>query len=148
MNNTQSQLHSIQFATFHVENLLLGLSIDTIQEINRQHDVTGVPHSPDSVSGVINLRGEVVTVVDLRTLLGLKKQTTIQDSRCIIIHLQDELIGLLVDRIADTLTIPADEVEPTPSNVDGIEGRFFKGVHTLETGVVVLLDVEQLLETC
>jgi purine-binding chemotaxis protein CheW len=146
--NKIDNLHGTQFATFHVESLLLGVSIDTIQEINRQLDVTQVPHSPDSVRGVINLRGEVVTVVDLRTLLGLKRQTDTHDSRCIVIHLQDELIGLLVDRIADTLTIPADGIEPTPANIDGIEGRFFKGVHTLESGVVVLLDVEQLLETC
>ncbi|KAA1257782.1 Chemotaxis protein CheW [Rubripirellula obstinata] len=137
---------AITLATFYVDNMLFGVNIDVVQEINRLSDVTEVPHSPSSVRGVINLRGEVVTVVDLRSLLGMKRREIESDCRCVVIHSQDELIGVLVDQIADTLSVPQSKIDPPPANIDGIEGQYFRGVHTLDSGVVILLDVQQLLE--
>jgi purine-binding chemotaxis protein CheW len=148
MNATAEAIKTPQIATFHVGNLLLGVNIDAIQEINRQLDVTKVPHAPGTVLGVINLRGEVVTVVDIRTLLGMEKREIIDKCRCVVIHSQDELIGVLVDSVADILPIPENQIEPAPANIDGVDGRFFQGVHAMDNGVVVLLDVEQLLEAC
>ncbi len=134
-----------QFATFYVGELLLGVDIRFVQEINRQLDVTPVPNSPKHVRGVINLRGEVATVIDLRTVLGLPTIEQSNDTRNLIVHSQSEVIGLWVDRISDILTVKPDELSPPPSNVDGIEGRFFSGVYTMETEIVVLLDIEQVL---
>ena len=148
MHETSEIIDVPQIATFHVGNLLLGVHIDVVQEINRQLDVTRVPHAPETVLGVINLRGEVVTVVDIRTLLNMPKREITDQCRCVVIHSQDELVGVLVDRVADILSIPQDEIDPAPANIDGVEGRFFQGVHALDNGVVVLLDVEQLLEAC
>ena len=148
MNTTAEPTKTPQIATFHVGNLLLGVNIDVVQEINRQLDVTEVPHAPRTVRGVINLRGEVVTVVDIRTLLGMEKREITEKCRCVVIHSQDELVGVLVDSVADILAIPTNEIDPAPANIDGVEGRFFQGVHALDNGVVVLLDVEQLLEAC
>ena len=148
MQTTIELTNTPQIATFRVSNLLLGVNIDVVQEINRQLDVTEVPHAPDTVLGVINLRGEVVTVVDIRTLLGMEKQEISDSCRCVVIHSQDELIGVLVDSVADILSVPHNEIEPAPANIDGVEGRFFQGVYALGDGVVVLLDVEQLLEAC
>ena len=146
MTKTLEKLANLQVVTFYVENLLLGVDIAVVQEINRHLEATNVPHSPECVRGVINLRGEVVTVVDLRTLLGLEKKEPGPDSRCVVIHSQDELIGVLVDQIADTLSIPQNKIDPAPSNIDGVEGQFFKGVYTLDSGVVILLDVQHLLD--
>ena len=148
MNTTTELIDVPQIATFHVGNLLLGVNIDVVQEINQQLDVTQVPHAPSTVLGVINLRGEVVTVVDIRTLLGMPKREISEGCRCVVIHSQEELIGVLVDSVADILPIPQNEIDPAPANIDGVEGRFFRGVHALDNGVVVLLDVEQLLEAC
>ena len=148
MKTTTELIDIPQIATFHVGNLLLGVNIDVVQEINRQLDVTRVPHAPDTVLGVINLRGEVVTVVDIRTLLGMPKRNITDKCRCVVIHSREELVGVLVDRVADILPIPQNEIDPAPANIDGVEGKFFHGVHALEHGVVVLLDVEQLLEAC
>jgi purine-binding chemotaxis protein CheW len=94
---------------------------------------------------VINLRGEVATVIDLRTVLGLPPAEQTRDTRNLIVHSQNEAIGLLVDRISDILTIHPDQVSEPPSNVDGVDGKFFLGVHTLEKDICVLLDVEQVL---
>jgi purine-binding chemotaxis protein CheW len=138
---------SIQIATFYLDSLLLGLQINQVQEINRQLEVTSVPHAPSFVKGVINLRGEVVTVVDLRQVLGLPSAEITDDCRNVIIHHRGELVGLLVDQIADILTIESREIDPPPSNVGSVEGKFFRGVHSTDDEIVVILDVDAALDT-
>lgn len=135
----------MQFATFYVGDLLLGVDIRFVQEINRQLDITPVPNAPRHVRGVINLRGEVATVIDLRTVLGLPAAEESRDTRNLIVHSQGEAIGLWVDRISDILAVRPDQISDPPSNVDGVEGKFFLGVHTLESEICVLLDIEQVL---
>jgi purine-binding chemotaxis protein CheW len=135
----------LQFATFYVGHMLLGVDIKVVQEINRQSEITQVPHAPEYVRGVINLRGDVATVVDLRTILGLPKSDSNQQTRNLIVHHQGEAIGLLVDRISDILTLRDDEINPPPTNVDGVDGRLMSGVCTLESEIVVLLDIDEVL---
>jgi purine-binding chemotaxis protein CheW len=135
----------LQFATFYVGHMLLGVDIKVVQEINRQSEITQVPHAPEYVRGVINLRGEVATVVDLRTILGLPKSNSNQQTRNLIVHHQGEAIGLLVDQISDILTLRDDEINPPPTNVDGVDGRLMSGVCTLESEIVVLLDIDEVL---
>lgn len=134
-----------QFATFYVGHMLLGVDIRVVQEINRQNEITQVPHAPEYVRGVINLRGDVATVIDLRAVLGLPRATASRERRNLIVHSEGEAIGLLVDRISDILTLRTDEISPAPANVDDLDGRFIAGVHTLATGIVVLLDIEKVL---
>jgi purine-binding chemotaxis protein CheW len=135
-----------QYTTFYVGDLLLGVDIDVVQEINRQVDVTPVPNSSQHVRGVINLRGEVATVIDLRCVLGLACSGDSRDTRNLIVHSQGEAIGLCVDRISDILTITADEVSPPPANVGGVDGRYMQGVYAIDKDIVVLLDVEKALQ--
>lgn len=135
----------LQLTTFYVGELLLGIDIDRVQEINRLLDVTAVPRSPDFVRGVINLRGEVVTVVDLRALLGLPKTESTRLTRNMIIKNGDELIGMWVDRISDIVSMREDDLALPPSNVNGIDGRFFKGVYTMEKEILVVLNLSELL---
>jgi purine-binding chemotaxis protein CheW len=137
-----------QFATFYVGDILLGVDICQVQEINRQLNVTEVPQSPDHIRGVINLRGEVTTVADLRKILGLPPGEITREGRNLIVTSQGESIGFLVDRISDILTLRDDQISPPPSNVDVIAGRFFTGVHTMESEIVVLLDIEEALSDC
>jgi purine-binding chemotaxis protein CheW len=134
-----------QYATFYVGSLLLGIDIRIVQEINRQDAITQVPHAPSHVRGVINLRGDVATVVDLRTVLGLPRVAESRDARNLIVNSNGESIGLLVDRISDILTLRSDEIGPSPANIEEIDGRFIAGVHTLDSEIVVLLDVEKVL---
>ena len=134
-----------QFATFYVGNLLLGVDIRQVQEINRQLDVTDVPQAPECVRGVINLRGEVTTVIDLRTILGLELSEVTRTSRNLIVNSGGESIGFLVDKISDIITLRSDQINPPPTNIKGVQGRYFSGVHTLESEILVLLNVEEAL---
>ena len=144
-NDRDTTVDELQFATFYVGDILLGVDIRQVQEINRQLDVTEVPQSPDHIRGVINLRGEVTTVADLRKILGLPPGEITRDGRNLIVTSQGESIGFLVDRISDILTLRGDQISPPPSNVDGVAGRFFSGVHTMESEIVVILDIEETL---
>ena len=134
-----------QYATFYVGDMLLGVDIGVVQEINRQSHITQVPHAPRYVRGVINLRGEVSTVIDLRTILGLPAREFTPENRNLIVHYEGESIGLFVDRIADILTLREEDISDPPGNVDGVDGRLIAGVCTLESEIVVLLDIEQVL---
>ena len=137
----------IEFATFHVGGILLGIDIRKTEEINRQLDLTRVPHAPACVRGVLNLRGEVVTVLDLRTILGLEPAEVTETSRNVVVRSESEQVGLLVDRVADVVTVSAAEIEAPPANVSGMDSRFFKGVCKLDSALLVVLDVNEVLST-
>ena len=141
----ETEVQVQQYATFFVGNILLGIEISQVQEINRQLDVTNVPQAPKCVRGVINLRGEVTTVIDLRTILGLKQTEVTESSRNLILNYKDETLGFLVDRISDILALRTDEINPPPTNINGVQGKFFLGVHALETEILVLLNLEAVL---
>jgi len=143
--NAETITNHTQFATFYVGELLLGVSIDQVREINRHLEVTAVPHAPEHVRGVINLRGDVVTLIDLATILGVQAAEINQHSRNVIIHWEDQLVGLKVDRIADILSIPQKEIVSPPANVGAASGRFFQGVYSTDREIVVILDVEEML---
>lgn len=139
--------NEVEYATFHVGRLLLGIDIRHTEEINRQLDLTVVPHAPECVRGVVNLRGEVVTVLDLRSILGLEPQPLTAASRNVVVRTEGEQVGLLVDRVADVVTVSTEEMEAPPANVSGVSGRFFKGVYKLESALLVVLDVNLVLST-
>jgi purine-binding chemotaxis protein CheW len=131
----------IEYVTFYVGNLLIGVDIQHVEEINRQVNVTPVPHSPPHVRGVINLRGEVVTVVDLRKVLDMGETEVNQNSRTVVVNSGSEEIGLLVDRVADVMQARTDQIDPPPANISGVDGRFFKGVYKLDKSLLIVLDV-------
>jgi purine-binding chemotaxis protein CheW len=136
---------ALQFASFQVGDLLLGIDIRQVQEINRNLQITPVPHAPAAVCGVINLRGEVVTVVDLRTVLGLEKLEFSRSTRNVIIKHGGEQIGLLVDSVAEVVTCQADDTDSLPENLSGRESVCFSGVYKLPQGLLVLLNVAETL---
>ena len=135
----------LQLATFYLDGLLFGIDILEIQEINRQRDLTLVPHTLQQVRGVINLRGEVVSVLDLRRVLGLGSIELGQDTRNIVLHYGGELVGVLVDRLSDVASVYADDLQQPPANISGVDARFMLGVHQLEGELIVLLSVEEIL---
>jgi purine-binding chemotaxis protein CheW len=131
----------VEYVTFYVGNMLIGLDIQHVEEINRQVEVTPVPQAPPHIRGVINLRGEVVTVVDLRKVLDMGQTEINQCSRTVIVNSGNEEIGLLVDRVADVVLARTDQVDSPPANISGVDGRFFKGVYKLENTLLIVLDV-------
>jgi purine-binding chemotaxis protein CheW len=135
----------IEYVTFYVGDILLGIDITGVDEINQHVEVTPVPHAPQYVCGVLNLRGEVVTVVDLRMILGLPQREIDRTTRTVIVRSKEEQIGLRVDRIADVVKARSDEIDPVPSNFGAVDGRFFKGVYKLETELLLVLNIDAAL---
>ena len=144
-DDRDTEIMELQLATFYVGDILLGVDIRQVQEINRQLSVTKVPHSKTYVRGVINLRGDVATVIDLRTILGLPSTEVTRESRNLIVHSEGELIGFLVDRISDILPLSSNEISPPPTNIDGVDGSLFQGVIKLEKELLIILDVDAVL---
>ena len=134
-----------QFATFQLADLWLGINIRCIREINRVTEMTPVPDAPECVRGVINLRGDVVTVMDLRTILQLPAGELTPKSRWMIVESGDEQVGLLVDHVSDVVQVDMAEIEPLPANLARREGQFFTGVYRWNNELLVVLDVEAAL---
>lgn len=134
-----------QIASFYLGDMLLGIDLNHIHEINRLVDVTPVPHAHESVRGVINLRGDVVTVVDLRSILGLPPIEVTNRTRNVIVNSRDERIGLLIDRIADVVATTEDTLLPPPANLSGIDGRFFDSVFASGDELMVIVNVQETL---
>jgi purine-binding chemotaxis protein CheW len=143
--NGGSESSELQLGTFYIGGLRFGVDILEIQEINRQRDLTLVPHTAKQVRGVINLRGEVVSVLDLGTVLGLGEIVFGQHTRNIVLHSGDELVGVLVDRLSDVVAINPNDLQPPPANISGVDARFMVGVHQLADELIVVLKIEELL---
>ncbi len=136
----------IQLACFYLGDTLCGLDISIVQEINQDLQITHVPLSPDYVVGIMNLRGQIVTVVDQSRKIGFEASSITDESRIIIVTSLNEHIGLLVDKVTDVLTASVKDIADPPSNIKGVQGKFFKGVvHTANNEILALLDVEAVL---
>ena len=136
----------MELATFYVGKALCGIDILNIQEINKHFDVTTVPQSADYVVGVLNLRGRIVTILDLGKKLGLSQIEDSSSNRNIIVRSQEEHIGLMVDAISDVVRVDTDNVEPSPSNLNGVKGKYFQGVLKTDSSLIGILDIEEVLK--
>jgi purine-binding chemotaxis protein CheW len=136
---------SVELATFYVGEALCGMDILKIQEINKLMEMTTVPQAPDHVMGILNLRGQIVTIIDLGKRLGLSSTSVDDFSRNIIVNSRNEHVGLLVSKIGDVVLADWDKVESPPANIGGIQSIFFKGVFKTENHLIGILDSEKVL---
>lgn len=134
-----------QYATFYCGKAILGLDIQFVQEINRSTSITKVPLSPPCVRGVMNLRGEVVTMLDLRRLMGLPPVECTKSSRNLILKCEGEVFGLWVDGVADILAISDMAISQPPSNLSITESRMIRGVYQHDGTLVMLVNPSELL---
>lgn len=136
----------LELATFYIGDALCGIDILNIQEINRNMDITWVPQAPEYVKGVLNLRGRIVTVIDLGKKLGLSPASAANENRNIIVNSQDEYIGFLVDHISDVLQADPEKIESAPANISGVHGKFFQGVFKTKNSLIGVLDIDSVLK--
>lgn len=137
---------TMEMATFYVGDALCGMDILKIQEINKMIEMTKVPQSPDYVLGILNLRGQIVTIIDLGKKLGLNSTAMGNKTRNIIVNSQGEYIGLLVDSISDVMQADGESIDSPPANIGHIQGNFFAGVYKTENQLVGVLNVEKVLD--
>lgn len=134
----------LQLVTFEVANEEFAVDILSVQEINRMMELTRVPQSPPEVEGVINLRGKIIPVVDLRKRFGMATTEHSSDSRIVVVEVRGRVIGFVVDRVHEVLRISSSIVEPPPSMVCSIDSDFIAGVGKLQDRLLILLDLERL----
>lgn len=137
---------SVQLVTFRVGNVCFGIEIAYVQEINQQLAVTRVPESHDIILGVVNLRGDVVTVLDPHQIFDIRVRGNSDDRRNLILNFDGERVGLLVDGVSEILTIQESQLSVRPGNVQGIERNFVRAVYLQDENVVVVLDSAAMLE--
>ena len=135
-----------QFVTFRIEDLWLGVEILKVQEVIRALEMTVVPLAPDSVEGLINLRGQLVIAVDTRRSLGLAPAAVDTPAMNIVIQSADGAVSLLVDEIHDIISVPLDSYAPVPDNMPAEQRSLIQGVYDLEEGLLLALDTERVLE--
>ncbi|MEK7774001.1 MAG: chemotaxis protein CheW [Deltaproteobacteria bacterium] len=135
----------LQLVTFRLGNEEFSMDILKVQEIIRHMNLTKVPRTPDFVDGVINLRGRVIPVLDLRKRFGMAADEKTNETRIIVVDVDNSIVGLKVDAVSEVLRLPADTVEPPPLLVKGTESDYIKGVGKLEGRLIILLDVGKIL---
>ncbi len=146
----QKDMDEEQLVTFIVDKEEYGVRIMQVQEINRLEEITQVPKSPAFIDGVTNLRGNVIPVLNIRTLFGLESRDQDDSTRIIIVDIEGRRTGLRVDKVNEVLRLPKADIAPTPGIVTGdTENRFIEGVCQLNQGkrMVLLLDINEILST-
>ena len=134
------------FATCRVGHLLVGLNVDAVQEVTAGGDLTPVPLAPPMVSGLLNLRGQIVTAIDLRRSLQLADRPVGQPAVNVILRADGGSVGLVVDSIGDVLDVDDHAFEEPPSTVRGHLRELITGVYKLERGLLLVLNTERVME--
>jgi len=135
----------IQWVTFHLDNEVYGITVMQVMEVLRSVDITPVPGAPDYVLGIINLRGNVVTVIDTRKRFSLPSKDMDDLSRIVIIESNGQVLGMLVDCVAEVVYLRESEIDMAPNVGNDDSSRFIQGVHSSNDTLLILIDINKLL---
>jgi len=134
----------LQLVTFKLENDEFGVDILKVQEINRMMSITKIPNAPSFTEGVINLRGKIIPIIDLRKKLGFIGKDYDKSTRIIVVELDGIVLGFVVDSVSEVLRIPRDTIEPPPSIIGNVESDFVEGVGKLQDRLLILLELKKI----
>ena len=135
-------MSAAQLSTFSVNGHLFGVEVAVVQEVIRYQPMTGVPLAPAALAGLINLRGQVITAVDLRRRLGFPERAAGELAMDVIVRTSDGLVSLLVDRIGDVVEVAQEAFEEPPETLAGIARDLIRGAYKLDHALLLLLDVQ------
>ncbi len=134
----------IQLVSFRLGQEEFGLDILKVQEINRMVEITKVPQAPHYCEGVINLRGKVIPVIDLRKKFEMDVEEWTKNTRIIVCDVDGTVIGMIVDAVEEVLRIPSSTIEPAPEIVTSVNSDYIKGVAKLEGRLLIFLDISKI----
>lgn len=142
----QSQTDLIsQWVTFFLDGEMYGVNVLQVQEVLRVNEIAPVPGAPEYVLGIINLRGNIVTVIDTRQRFGLREKELDDTSRIVIIEVANNVIGILVDSVAEVVYLRESEIESAPNVGSRDSSRYIQGVSNRDSKLLILVDLNKLL---
>nr|WP_241697924.1 chemotaxis protein CheW [Rheinheimera pleomorphica] len=145
MKKTDAADVVLQWVTFKLQEETYGINVMQVQEVLRYTEIAPVPGSPEYVLGIINLRGNVVTVIDTRSRFGLEPAEVTDNSRIVIIEAEKQVIGILVDSVAEVVYLKSSEIDTAPNVGTEESARFIQGVSNREGELLILVDLNKLL---
>jgi len=135
----------LQWVTFQLENETYGINVMQVQEVLRYTEIAPVPGAPEYVLGIINLRGNVVTVIDTRSRFGLPSGDVSENSRIVIIEAEKQVIGIMVDSVAEVVYLRSSEIDAAPAVGTEESAKFIQGVSNRDGQLLILVDLNKLL---
>jgi purine-binding chemotaxis protein CheW len=138
--------HSGQFCTFFLDGHFFGVPVQRVQEVIRYQEMTRVPLVPPVVRGLINLRGQIVTAIDLRKRLGMTERPASQLPMNVVVRTGDGAFSLLVDEIGDVIEVTEKSFERPPETLQGVAREMIRGVHKMPERLLLLLDTERVVD--
>lgn len=136
-----------QLISFVVGEEEYGLGILKVKEVIRIREITRIPKAPTFVKGIINLRGDVIPIIDLREKFGLNQKEYTSMTRVIVVEVEGKLIGMVVDAVSQVIRVPSDQIEPPPPVVGGLSEEYIKGVGKIGERLIILLNIKKILTT-
>ncbi|HET6485770.1 MAG TPA: chemotaxis protein CheW [Spirochaetia bacterium] len=134
-----------QLISFAVGDEEYGLEILLVKEVIRMREITRLPKQPTFIKGIINLRGDVIPIVDLREKFGLERHVYSATTRVIVVDVEEKLVGMVVDAARQVVRVPADQIDPPPAIVGGMSTDYIKGVGKLDERMIILLNIDRIL---
>lgn len=144
-SQTDRDENTVKYVTFFLGNEEYALPIFEVQEINRVLDITRVPNSPRFVKGVVNLRGRIIPVIELKNRLNLGEAEIGKDGRIVIAECGPKLLGLMVDRVSQVLNLSPEKIEATPSEAVSMDANYIRGLGILDDRMIIILDLEKVV---
>lgn len=136
----------LQLVSFKIGPEEFGVDITKVQEINRMVDITKVPQAPAYVEGVINLRGKVIPIIDLRKRLGVQLQENDKNTRIVVVDIDSHVMGMIVDSVSEVLRIPVSTIEPPPDIATGVNAEYIQGVAKMDERLLIFLDLSRVID--
>ncbi|MCO7189991.1 MULTISPECIES: chemotaxis protein CheW [unclassified Pseudoalteromonas] len=143
--NADSNDEVLQWVTYKLEDETYGINVMQVQEVLRYTEIAPVPGAPTYVLGIINLRGNVVTVIDTRSRFGLPSSDVTDNSRIVIIEAEKQVVGILVDSVAEVVYLRSSEIDSAPNIGTEESAKFIQGVSNREGELLILVDLNKLL---
>jgi purine-binding chemotaxis protein CheW len=135
----------VQWVTFRLDSETYGINVMQVQEVLRVTEIAPVPGAPDYVMGIINLRGNVVTVLDTRRRFGLPSKEQDDSTRIVVVEADQTVVGILVDSVAEVVELNRSAVESSPNVGNDESSKYIEGVATHESELLILVDINRLL---
>ncbi len=146
VNEVGSSLNSNSFCTFQVEDLLFGIEVSSVQEVIRNQPTTMVPLADSLISGLMNLRGQIVTALDLRDRFGLSPAENPEKQMNVVVRTDDGPVSLLVDKIGDVAEVKEEDFEPSPETLNEEIKELIQGAFKLENDLLLILNTNNVIQ--